>query len=79
MENQAKVDYLKTLFTVTEVHADEGCSFETPDCYDAYILFEEFEVGDSSDDICRAAEYYSCCGDILDKDWMMCPTCYEHC
>ena len=78
MENQTKVDYLKTLFTVTEVQ-DEGCIFEAPDCYEAYILFEDFQVGDTSKDICSASEYYSCCGDVLDKDYMMCPTCYEHC
>ena len=80
MENQAKVDYLKSLnLEVTEVHDDEGVSFEAPDCYDAYILFEDFDIGDTQDQICYHAEYYSCCGDRLDKDWMVCPSCLEHC
>jgi len=78
MENKEKIDYLKSLFTVTDF-ADEGCSFEAPDCYDAWIAYDDFEVGDSAEEICRNAEYLSCCGDVLDKDYMICPTCYEHC
>jgi len=43
------------------------------------IFEDEFELGDSASDILRASPYYSCCGDILDKDLMICPTCHEHC
>lgn len=43
------------------------------------IYADEFEIGDSVSQIMRAAEYYSCCGDLLDKDSMMCPSCREHC
>lgn len=78
MKNQEKIDYLKTLFNVTDV-VEDGCYFEAPDCCDAYIQFEDFQVGDTPSEICSSSEYYSCCGDILDKDYMMCPTCYEHC
>lgn len=40
---------------------------------------DEVELTDTAKDIERKADYYSCCGDILDKDIMICPTCHEHC
>lgn len=43
------------------------------------IFDDEFEVGDPIGDIISASTFYSCCGDILDKDIMMCPSCKEHC
>ena len=43
------------------------------------IYEDEFEIGDSASQIMSAAEFYSCCGDPLDKDSMMCPSCKEHC
>ena len=43
------------------------------------IFEREFEIGDTVGDILSAADFYSCCGDILDKDLMMCPSCKEHC
>jgi hypothetical protein len=47
--------------------------------YDYEIEFDEFEIGDTASSIENAANIYSCCGDILDKDYMICPSCKEHC
>jgi hypothetical protein len=46
---------------------------------DFEIEFDSFDIGDSIQDIEYRADQYSCCGDILDKDYMLCPTCKEHC
>ena len=43
------------------------------------ISFQDFEIGDTIETINNTANIYSCCGDILDKDYMRCPTCQEHC
>ena len=44
----------------------DGYSYSTSDIYKT-----EKETIDN-------ATLYSCCGDEVDKDWMMCPTCKEH-
>ena len=78
MENTNKIAYIESLFTVTDI-TDTSICFEAPDCSSAEILFTDFEIGDSAKNICGAATYYSCCGDRLDRDYMICPSCFEHC
>lgn len=31
------------------------------------------------DDVNEDGELLSCCGDVLNEDNMICPTCFEHC
>ena len=71
-----KLNYLKGLGVEILDHDHLGVSFRAD--YDYAIEWGEFFVGDSPETICRSADLYSCCGDIVDKDWMICPTCKEH-
>ena len=80
---QAKVNYLIEL-GFTEVEPIEVHGYETEYHFDddgqsCSIYDDEFEVGSTAGDIISAATFYSCCGDILDKDYMICPSCKEHC
>ncbi len=67
-----EVEYVSCPADITEYY------FEA-DGMSCSIYEDEFEVGDSVSQIMRAATFYSCCGDPLDKDYMMCPSCKEHC
>jgi hypothetical protein len=80
--NRQKVAYLESLKYEILGYDDKGLPNDTVSFrgdYDYEIEFDEFEIGDSISSIENAANIYSCCGDLLDKDYMMCPTCYEHC
>lgn len=80
-----KIEYLRSLgFTEVTYISVEGYTTEYNYFDDNHNLYcsiydNEFEVGDTLEDITYAATLYSCCGDILDKDLMICPTCKEHC
>lgn len=82
MENERK-SYLESLgFTEVECVEVEGYDTEfhfESDGMPCSIFEDEFKVGDTPSEILRAASFHSCCGDILDKDLMICPTCHEHC
>ena len=82
MENERK-SYLESLgFTEVECVEVEGYDTEfhfESDGIPCSIFEDEFQVGDTLSEILRAASFHSCCGDILDKDLMICPTCREHC
>jgi len=82
MENERK-SYLESLgFTEVECVEVEGYDTEfhfESDGMPCSIYEDEFQVGDTSSEILRSSAFYSCCGDILDKDLMICPTCHEHC
>jgi hypothetical protein len=80
---EAKENYLREL-GFTEVDSIEVKGYDTEYNFEnngqfCAIFDDEFEVGDSISDIINASTFYSCCGDILDKDIMICPTCKEHC
>jgi len=80
--NQQKLDYLESLgFDIQSYDLGEQsyASFTDKDLIDFEISLDEFEVGDPMYMIYRQADQFSCCGDILDKDYMICPTCKEHC
>ena len=75
--------YLESLgFTDVEY---EACPGDTTEYYFEWygmmcsIESVRFEIGDSASQIMSAATFYSCCGDVLNKDSMMCPSCKEHC
>lgn len=78
-----KLEHLKSLgFTSTDTVEVEGYDtefhFECDNNF--YTIYEdEFEISDSLRTILHNATIYSCCGDPLDKDIMICPTCKEHC
>jgi hypothetical protein len=77
-----KLEYLKSLgFINTETIDVEG--YDTEFHFDYAIFYsiyeDEFEIGDSLQTILHKATVYSCCGDPLDRDIMICPTCKEHC
>jgi hypothetical protein len=78
-----KVAYLESLGVVvndydTHEGMHSGVFFSSVDG-DYEILFDEFEVGEALHIICqRATEYSVCCGDVIDKDFRICPSCQEH-
>ena len=78
-----KAEYLESLqFGVVDFIEVDGYDTEfhfESDGMPCSIYEDEFEVGDSVSQIMRAATFYSCCGDPLDKDYMICPSCREHC
>lgn len=78
-----KANYLAQLgFEDIETIVVDGYDTEyhfTDDNMNCSIYEDQFEVGDSVSEILRAATFYSCCGDELDKDYMICPSCKEHC
>ena len=78
MTNEQKLNYLESLNVDIQGFDQTGVSFTTSDG-DFEIEFDEFEITDSLSTIENRADQYSCCGDILDKDYMICPTCKEHC
>ena len=43
------------------------------------ILTENLDGTEGIQEILREEVKYSCCGDILDQDHMLCPSCLEHC
>ena len=47
--------------------------------YQYELDLENIEIGDSIDDIIKVSRMLSCCGNYLDEDIMLCPTCHEHC
>ena len=72
----SKIEYLKALGVEIIDHDDAGVSFRSD--YDYGIEWDDFEIGESLATICQNADLYSCCGDIVDQDWMRCPTCKEN-
>jgi hypothetical protein len=80
-EQRDKIAYIDSLGLTAESFtlSNGECIISITDDYDYEISTDEFEVGDSVQEILQRADMFSCCGDILDKDYMMCPTCKEHC
>lgn len=71
-------EIIKSLGLVVDDHNDEQVFFNM-DGYDCAIDVSEVESEMTIDQLHRRCEMYSCCGDVLDKDRMLCPTCKEHC
>ncbi len=81
--NIQKVAYLESLGVEVQDYDSKGLSsstvyFSSMDG-DFEILFDEFDLDTPLEKIQEDANQFSCCGDILDKDYMLCPTCLEHC
>ena len=77
LDNTDLVNFMQSLgFTDVEDNGD-NISFEGE--YSMSIDIAEISLLDSYTDIVRKADKYSCCGDVLDEDYMICPTCKEHC
>jgi hypothetical protein len=81
--NLQKVAYLESLGIEVHDYDTKGLptdtvAFSTSEG-DFDIEFDCFDIGDTLVKICYVANQYSCCGDILDPDYMICPTCKEHC
>ena len=82
--NQEKLNYLESLGVEIQGYNLEDeknyrASVSFTDDYDYGIDFEDFNIGDNLSTIEKHSDIYSCCGDILDKDYMICPSCKEHC
>jgi hypothetical protein len=45
---------------------------------DSEIEIGDINEDDTAEDIESKARYMSCCGEVLDKDHMICPECMEH-
>ena len=75
-ENQNKVQYLESLGFKVEGQYQDIISFSGDYNYD--ISTEDFEIGDTVNQIVKNADIISCCGDVVDQDYMMCPSCKEH-
>jgi len=71
-----KAEYLETLGF--EILGEGGGVLSFSGDYDYEIEFDDFEVGDTVQLIVSRANTISCCGDIVDTDYMMCPACSEH-
>ncbi len=80
-EQKDKLQYLESLgLSVESFSLKNGiCIASFSDDYDYEIDLDEFEMFEEKHKIFQKADIYSCCGDILDRDFMMCPTCKEHC
>ena len=81
--NIQKVAYLESLGVEIQDYDTKDLpsstvNFSTVDG-DFEIVFDEFDTDTPLAKIQEMADQYSCCGDILDKDYMICPTCLEHC
>ncbi len=76
-DNSEKVAFLQSLgFSDVE---DNGDNISFDGDYQMGIDVDDISLTDTAADIERKADKYSCCGDILDEDYMICPTCKEHC
>ena len=80
-EQKDKLKYLESLgLPIDSFNLQNGKCYATwSDDYDYEIDTDDFEINDPLSEIEKHADIYSCCGDILDKDYMICPTCKEHC
>ena len=76
-ENKKKLEHLESFNVTIEDYDEKSVSFTDDYSYD--IEFDDFEIGDNLSEIENQSNIYSCCGDILDKDYMICPSCKEHC
>ena len=76
-ENESKVEYLKSIGFDVEDY--DNTTVLVLDDYNSEIHLSDFEIGDSFENIQNGATWFSCCGDELDKDFMICPSCREHC
>ena len=80
-EQKEKLQHLESFgFEVESFIMSNGkCIANFRDDYDYEIDLDDFDLDCSREKIYQVADMYSCCGDILDRDYMMCPTCKEHC
>lgn len=77
IEKQAQLEHLRSNGAYIEDHDTEEVSYHF-DGYDYRISWDDFDVTDSMTRIKSSSDLYSCCGDVVDQDYMMCPTCKEH-
>jgi len=74
-----KADYLEELGCEIVDVRGSLIDFKYED-YDYIVDTESFNTGDAIKSILYWAEILSpCCGETLDKDRMICPSCKEHC
>jgi hypothetical protein len=80
-DQKDKLQYLESLgLEIESFSVDNGkCFAYFEDDYSYEIDLDDFDITDEIQKIYQKADIYSCCGDILDRDIMMCPTCKEHC
>lgn len=68
----------------------ESLGLEVKECEEHAVVFEmdgldcdieadEVEENMTIQDVHNRCTMYSCCGDVLNKDIMICPSCKEHC
>ena len=82
--NQEKLNHLISLGVELQDYNLEDIKYAKAyvsftDGYDYTTEFDDFNIGDSLEEIEKYSNVYSCCGDILDTDYMIYPTCKEHC
>ena len=76
-----KVEYLNSIgLEIEEIYDEDNIIvFETEGNY-YEISSDSFDHGDSLNSILGSSEIYSgCCGEKMDSDFMICPSCKEHC
>jgi hypothetical protein len=77
-ENKKKLEHLESFNVTIEDYNEKSVSFTDDYSYD--IEFDDFEISDTLEQIIRWSTILSpCCGEVLDTDWMICPSCKEHC
>jgi hypothetical protein len=79
ISNSDGAKYLQSLgFTDVEDYGGEEICFIDYDGYSRSIFLSEFDTTSSAKEILCSAVIYSCCGDVVNKDYMICPSCKEH-
>lgn len=79
---EEKMSYLESLgLSIEEIICEDyGLIFFKYDGNYYEISEDEISIGDSINSIISSSQAYSsCCGEILNTDWMICPECKEHC
>ena len=68
--NEIDAERLSKILSVTLINHGEQYRIDNKD--KDFVDSEGYELD-------QDGNRYSCCGDILDPDIMMCPSCKEHC
>ena len=80
MRANTEAQFIAQLATwgMTDIEAADGVIYYTDDYYSKHIE-GPFEDIKTLADLNNECVEYSCCGDELDPDHMICETCKEHC
>ena len=74
----AKINLLTNLGFTIKNSDTLAVVFSNKSGYEFCIRFDDFEDGESGDTIMENSDLYSpCCGEYVDRDYMVCDQCQE--